>query len=116
VRTARRSTAAGDDRQIEHAGSAQAAGCAGSGSRVSGEDMELGAQLIELLLVGDAEMLLLVEVTRPRSLKLMTCEKRVVRSTISIWRSAMPFFTRAAGRETTGRPGRSDTGNRGSAR
>ncbi len=82
-----------DDREVAHAGERELQR-ARDRRRGQREHMHLGAQLLELLLVRDAEMLLLVDDRgAPRSLNLMLLPSSAwVPTTMSTLPSAMPFL------------------------
>ena len=108
----------GDDRQIAHAGQRQLQR-ARDRRRGQRQHMHLGAQLLELLLVRDAEMLLLVDDQQAEVLELDRLAEQRMRADDDVdLPVGEPFLRRASVRRSGpgARPARPSPASRGSAR
>ncbi len=108
----------GDDRQVAHARERQLQG-ARDRRRGQRQHVHLGAQLLELLLVGDAEMLLLVDDQQAEVLELDGLAEQRVGADDDVDAALGEALLHAAPapcRRRGARPARSAPGSRGSAR
>ena len=108
----------GDDRQIAHAGQRQLQG-ARDRRRGQRQHVHLGAQLLELLLVGDAEVLLLVDDHQAEVLELDRLAEQRMGADHDVDLAVGEALLHAAPARPSkpaARPGRSSPESRGSAR